>query len=72
VASLRGLRRGLHMTAGGWEAFTQSGYRIISDMSHGSLLLSKEARAAALTATAHVLDTYSMGLERMVQLFQST
>jgi hypothetical protein len=49
----------------------QFGYRIISDMSHFSLLLSKEARAAASGATVHVLNKYSIGLERVVRLVRN-
>jgi hypothetical protein len=49
----------------------QSGYRIINDMSHILLLLSKEARAAAFGATVHVLDRYSIGLERVARLVRN-
>ena len=45
VTSCAGVRKGR------LESFMQSGYRTISDMSHVSLLLSKEVGAAAFAAT---------------------
>jgi hypothetical protein len=45
----------------------QFGYRIIGDMGHIPLFLSKGPEQRPFAATVHLLDRYSIGLERMVR-----